>query len=77
MKKKPLLLRPHHLEGEGLVEESWVTSVTAYPSSDLLASGMAISLWYQMHLINNDMDLVSWDVPSKHSKQLETRNSII
>ena len=42
-KKKPLARRPHSLETEGEVEggvgEGWVTSVAAYPNSDLVASG--------------------------------------
>ena len=40
MKKKPLILKPHHVEGEGPTGgDHWVTSVAAYPSSDLIASG--------------------------------------
>ena len=40
MKKKPLILKPHHVEGEGpMGGDHWVTSVAAYPSSDLIASG--------------------------------------
>ena len=45
MKKKPLVIRPHHQtreEEEVVVKrEHWVTAVEALPSTDLVASGMS------------------------------------
>ena len=46
MKKKPLVIRPHHQtweEKEVVVvkREHWVTAVAALPSTDLVASGMS------------------------------------
>ena len=44
VKKKPLVVRPHHFHSESentppMAEEHWVTSVAAYPNTDLIASG--------------------------------------
>ena len=44
MKKKPVLTRMHHHlpseeEEVSKAREHWVTSVAAYPNTDLLASG--------------------------------------
>ena len=45
-KKKPLIVHPHHSQPESEVvtrveeEEHWVTAVAAYPSTDLVASGI-------------------------------------
>ena len=44
MKKKPLVRRPHALQDSkteegGSVGDGWVTTVAAYPNSDLVASG--------------------------------------
>ena len=43
MKKKPLVYRRHHQPSKadvGLVKEHWVSSVAAYPNTDLVASGI-------------------------------------
>lgn len=55
MKKKPLVSRPHHLQGEvgGIATppvENWVTAVAAYTSSDLIATGMYVCMY---QLINS------------------------
>ena len=48
MKKKPLVVQPHHTpshSGEmssSAPEEHWVTAVAAYPSTDLVVSGIII-----------------------------------
>ena len=52
MKKKPLILKPHHAEGEGPTSgDHWVTSVAAYPSSDLIASGKIMRQLHKHDLI--------------------------
>ena len=45
MKKKPLIVQPHHTPSDSemsssVSEEHWVTAVAAYFSTDLVASGM-------------------------------------
>ena len=46
-KKKPLVTHPHQEEMDGVTRpttENWVTAVAAYPSSDLLASGLFVGV---------------------------------
>ena len=54
-KKKPLVSQPHHqgpLAGApaSSLEESWVTSVSAYTSTDLVASGKGTAVFSSLAL---------------------------